>query len=104
MNIPVDSASPVSFLKQNLLHELKLRDPQLKIRPMDMKIRALYCCLNNDTIKKNQKKFTQNTVQWMESRINHVFFSTGHERNILGNDNLLQIGNRNRAEPTATSS
>ena len=25
MNIPVDSASPVSWLKQNVLHELKLK-------------------------------------------------------------------------------
>ena len=28
MNIAVDSASPVSFLKQNVLHELKLRYPR----------------------------------------------------------------------------
>ena len=74
MNIPVDSASPVSFLKQNLLHELKLRDPQLEILPIDMEIRALYCCLKNDKIKKNRKKFTQSTVQWMDSRIDHVFY------------------------------
>ena len=38
MNISVDSASPVSFLKQNVLHELKLRDPQLTIHPVDKKI------------------------------------------------------------------
>ena len=31
MNIPVDSASAVSFLKQNVLHEIKLRYPNLKI-------------------------------------------------------------------------
>ena len=31
LNIQVDSASPVSFLKKNVLHELKLRDPYLKI-------------------------------------------------------------------------
>ena len=40
MNIPVDSASPVSFLKQNVLLDLKLRDPKLKIQPIDTKIRA----------------------------------------------------------------
>ena len=27
LNIPVDSASPVSFLKQNNLYELKLKNP-----------------------------------------------------------------------------
>ena len=35
LNIQVDSASPVSFLKKNVLHELKLRDPYLKIYPVD---------------------------------------------------------------------
>ena len=39
LNIPVDSASPVSFLKQNVLHELKLRNPQLKIHPVEKKTR-----------------------------------------------------------------
>ena len=48
--IPVDSASPVSFLKQNVLHELKLRNPQLKIHPEDKKTRELYCGFTNDTI------------------------------------------------------
>ena len=35
LNIQVDSASPVSFLKKNVLHELKLRDPYLKIYPVN---------------------------------------------------------------------
>ena len=47
LNIPVDSASPVSFLKQNVLHELKLRNPQLTIHPVDKKIRESFC---DDTI------------------------------------------------------
>ena len=50
LNIPVDSASPVSFLKQNVLHELKLRNPQLKIQTVDKKTRELYCGFTNDTI------------------------------------------------------
>ena len=33
LNIPVVSASPVSFLKQKVLHELEVRIPQLKIHP-----------------------------------------------------------------------
>ena len=37
-NISLDSASPVSSLKQNVLHKLKMRDPQLKIHPVDKKI------------------------------------------------------------------
>ena len=35
MNITVDSASPVSFLKQNVIHELKLRCPNLKNHPVN---------------------------------------------------------------------
>ena len=50
LNIPVDSASPVSFLKQNVLHELKLRNPHLKIHPVDKKTLELYCGFTNDTI------------------------------------------------------
>ena len=35
MNIPVDSASPVSFLKQNVIYELKLRCPNLNNHPVN---------------------------------------------------------------------
>ena len=42
MNIPVDSASPVSFLKQNVLHEIKLRYPNLKIHPVEKRIKDLF--------------------------------------------------------------
>ena len=51
LNIRVVSASPVSLLKQNVLHELKLRNPELKIHLIDKKIRELYCGFTNDTIE-----------------------------------------------------
>ena len=35
LNIQVDSASPVSFLRKNVLNELKLRDPYLKTYLVD---------------------------------------------------------------------
>ena len=35
LNIQVDSNSPVSFLKTKILNELKLRNPHLKIYPVD---------------------------------------------------------------------
>ena len=50
MNIPVDSASPVSFLIQNVLHEIKLRYPNLKIYQVEKRIKDLYCGFTNDTI------------------------------------------------------
>ena len=50
LNIPVDSAIPVSFLKQIVRHELKLRNPQFEIHPVEKKTRELYCGFTNDTI------------------------------------------------------
>ena len=37
LNNPVDSGSPISFLKKNVVYEIKLRDPQLKFLPVDKK-------------------------------------------------------------------
>ena len=50
LNIQVDSASPVSFLKKNVLHELKLRDPYLKIYPVDKATKELYCGFTDNAI------------------------------------------------------
>ena len=50
LNIQVDSASPVSFLKQNILHELKLRDPYVKIYPVDQATKELYCGFTDNAI------------------------------------------------------
>ena len=50
LNIPVDSARPVSFLKQKILHHLKLRSPHMKIHPVDKKTRELYCVFTTDTV------------------------------------------------------
>ena len=49
MNITVDSASSVSFLKQNVLHEIKLRYPNLKKHLVEKRIKDLYCSFTNDT-------------------------------------------------------
>ena len=48
--IQVDSASPVSFLKKNVLHELRLRDPYLKIYPVDRATKDLYCEFTDNAI------------------------------------------------------
>ena len=48
--IHVDSASPLSFLKQNVLHELKLRDPYVKIYPVDQATKELYCGFTDNAI------------------------------------------------------
>ena len=48
--IQVDLASPGSFLKRNVLHELKLRDKYLKIYPVDQSTTALCCGFTDNAI------------------------------------------------------
>ena len=92
LNIPVDSASPVSFLKQNVLHELKLRNPQLKIHPVEKKTRELYSRFTNDTINIIGKVVVRlQSIGWIADET-PFFITSGHEKNILGNDNLPRIG------------
>ena len=92
MNIPVDSASPVSFLKQNVLHEIKLRYPNLKIHPVEKRIKELYCGFTNDTINILGKIIVRTQSNGWISEETPFFITGGHERNILGNDNLPKLG------------
>ena len=92
LNIPVDLASPVSFLKQNVLHELKLRNPHLKIHPVDKKTRELYCGLTIVIINIIGKIVIRIQSNGWIAEETPFFITTGRERNILGNDNLSQIG------------
>ena len=88
----MDSASPVSFLKQNVLHKMKLRNPQLKIQPVDKKTRELYCGFTNDTINIIGKVVVRiQSNRWIADET-PFFITSAHERNILVNDNLPQIG------------
>ena len=50
INIPVDSASPVNFLKQNGMQEIKLRYPNQKIYPVEERTKDLYCGFTDDRI------------------------------------------------------
>ena len=92
MNIPVDSASPVSFLKQNVLHKIKLRCPNLKIHPVEKRIKDLYCGFTNDTINILGKIIVRTQSNGWISEDTPFFITGGHERNILGNDNLPKLG------------
>ena len=88
----MDSASPVSFLKQNVLHDLKLRNPKLKIHPVDKKTRKLYCGFTNDTINIIGKVVVRIQSNGWTADVTPFFIHSEHERNILGNDNLPRIG------------
>ena len=91
-NIQVDSASPVSFLKKNVLHELKLRDPYLKTYPVDKSTRDLYCGFTDNAINITGKvKLPIFSNGWSDNDC-QFFLTEGHERNILGNDNLPKVG------------
>ena len=88
----MDSASPVSFLKKNVLHELKLRDPYLKIYPVDKTTRDLYCGFTDNAINITGKvKIPIFSNGWSDNDC-QFFLTEGHERNILGNDNLPKVG------------
>ena len=88
LNVQVDSASPVSFLKKNVLHELKLRDPYLKIYPVDKATKDLYCGFTDNAINISGKVILSIFPNVWSHNDCHFFLFEGHERNILGNDNL----------------
>ena len=92
LNNPMDSASPVSFLKQNVLPELWLRNPHFKIHPVEKKTRELYCGFANDTINIIGKVIVRLQSNGWIADETPFLITSGHERNILGNDNLPRIG------------
>ena len=92
LNIQVDSASPFSFLKKNVLHELKLRDSYLKIYPVDKATKDSYCGFTDNAINISEKvKLSIFSNGWSDNDC-HFFLTEGHERTILGNDNLPKVG------------
>ena len=92
LNIQVDSNSPVSFLKKNILHEMKLRDPYLKIYPVDKATKDLHCEFTDNKINISGKVILPIFSNGWSHNDCHCFLTEGHERNILGNDNLPKVG------------
>ena len=92
LNIQLDSASPVSFLEKNVLHELKLRDPYLKIYPVDKATKDLYCGFTDNAKNISGKMKLSIFSNGCSNNDCHFFLTEGHERNILGNDNLPKVG------------
>ena len=88
----MDSASLVSFLKQNVLHELKLRDPYVKIYPVDKATKELYCGFTNNAINITGKVIVPIFSNGWSQKECHFFLTQGHETNILENDNLPKVG------------
>ena len=92
MNIPVDSASPVSFLKQNVLHEIKLRYTNVKIYPVEKRIKDLYCGFTDDTINISGKIIARTQSNVWISEETPFLITGGHERVIQGNGNIPKLG------------
>ena len=82
----------MSFLKQNILHELKLRDPYVKIYPVDRATKEFYCGFTNNAINITGKVIIPTFSNGWSHKECHFFLTKGHERNILGNDNLIKVG------------
>ena len=92
MNFPVNLASPVSFLKQNVMHKLKLSYPKIKIYPVERRVRDLYCGFTDDTINLLRKIIIRTQSNGWISEKTSLFITGGQERNILGNNSLLKVG------------
>ena len=50
LTLPVESASLVSFIEQNVSNELKLRYPNLNISPVEIDVEDLDCGFTDETI------------------------------------------------------
>ena len=91
MKIQLDSASPVTFLIRNLRHEMKLRDPYLKLHRMGRMTKDLYfgftdMCIN--IISKLGISVFSNAWSLEQCHFSYEC----HERNLLGNEKLAKVG------------
>ena len=59
MNNYVDLAITVSFMRQNVLHDLELRYTNLKNYPVEKSIGDLHCCFTDNTINILGKKSSE---------------------------------------------
>ena len=90
LNFSVDSASPISVLKQNVLHELKLRNPKV-IQATEKFVNYTAASPTTQSISSGKivVRIQSNGGIFEETPF---FITTGHERNNLINDNLPRIG------------
>ena len=89
-------SSPVSLLKRNVLHELKLRDPYLMIYPVGKATKDLYYEFTDNAINITGKLILPIFSNGWSHKKCHFFLTEGHERNILGNDNLSVLVKQNK--------
>ena len=89
--IQIDSASPVSFMKKDLLHELKIRDKILKLEPVDKLLKKAYQGFGSTINIIGRVRVRIQSKGWNASD-QKLFITEGAERNLLGNDLLPNLG------------
>ena len=89
--IQIDSASPVSFMEKDLLHELKIRDRFLKLEPVDEITKKAYQGFGSTINLIGRVRVRIQSKGW-EARDQKRFITEGAERNLLGNDILPNLG------------
>ena len=93
MNILVDSANPVSFLKQNVWYELKLRYTNIKIQAVNKRTKQLYCGFTDNTIITLGKVVVPTQSNgWICQETISLLREFPKEIYTLGNDNLPKLG------------
>ena len=89
--IQIDSASPVSFMKIDLLHELKIRDRFLKLERMDELTKKAYQGFGSTINTIGRVRVRIRSKGWDASE-EKLFLTKGAERSLLGNDILPNLG------------
>ena len=89
--IQIDSATPVSFMKKDLLHELKIRDRFLKLEPVDELTKKAYQGFGSTINIIGRVRVRIRSKSWGASD-QKLFITESAERNLLGNDILPNLG------------
>ena len=89
--IQIDSASPVSFMKKDLLHELKIRDRLLKLKPVDEITKKAYQGFGSTINIIGRVRMRIRSKGW-EACDQKLFINEGAERNLLRSDILPNLG------------
>ena len=92
MNITDDSASLVSFFQTKRVARDQTKIPNLKIYPVEKRIKDLFCGFTDHTINILGKIIVRTQSNGWISTETSFFITGAHERNIRGKENLPKLG------------
>ena len=91
LNLQVNSSSPVSFVKRNVLHKLKLQKPCLNIYAEDQSTKELNCGLTDNALNITGRLISPIISNgWFHNEC-HFFQTEGYVSNFWGNNNLQNL-------------